>query len=416
MDSGLPPGAGAGPAVPGRPRGVSISGENRAGPGPPPPEASPPARRSRARGEGRPACRTSPSGLRRLFHPAVVLPRSGEGGGQTRQKNKFPPARSGRCPAEPGAGAGQRRRGPSAALPPSVPPAAGGEGQRPGRERLPRFAARPPGPPELPDPRPPGRARRAQGAPAPPPAPWAAHLGGHGAAGAGCAAALPSLPLSVPRLLALSVCRSVCPARPPPLGRAGGSSSASPAAAAASWGPPCGSAANAPSAGPARGGCSGRPAITRLGPLSAGPAPHRGTAFARSLPAWPGAGRGSRWVRRSRRSRPAGPGRWGRMDRQTDPAHPPCPHGLCSLVRAWPRILARVGQRARRKALCAPRGPLNGNFKATIRQEKQFFPRLGSIRGLPDLPRPGLGQQRFRAAVKAPRTRSRPVVFLLGTL
>lgn len=102
-------------------------------------------------------------GLRRLFGPTVTAGEPGGGwarrGGGNKAENNFPLPRSWRCPAEPSAplgGAGQRRRGLSAArreraapsFPPFFPPSRGRRrGAGPGegtRSPDPRNAARPP--------------------------------------------------------------------------------------------------------------------------------------------------------------------------------------------------------------------------------------------------------------------------------
>lgn len=187
--AGVAGGERAGPAGPGRASGA------RGWPRPlPPPRRSPAAVEA---GQGAPGLQEQhprpPAALRPCGRSAEEWGRRGT---NTAQKQLSPAAESPLPRQAPSRGRPAAPRPERGA--PSVAPAAGGEGQGPGGERLPRPLARPPGTPA----RPAGPAAAASRPPG------AAHLGGHGAAGAGCAAALPSLalslPLSVPRLLGRS--------------------------------------------------------------------------------------------------------------------------------------------------------------------------------------------------------------------
>lgn len=189
------------------------------------------------RGKGRPGCRSSTLGLRRLFGPTVV-----RRGTNTAEKQLSPALESPLPRRAPSRGRGaeaRARRSLRPSVPPSVRPSVGSV-----RAQLPRALTRSP---SAQDPRPPSRARWRRGRPGaasrPPPLLTLVAM----ALPARAALPLcppPCLPASLRAAAARSLGRLVCPARPlPPLGRAGGSSSASPAAAAASWGPLCSSAA-----------------------------------------------------------------------------------------------------------------------------------------------------------------------------
>lgn len=208
-----------------------------------------------------------------------------------------------------------------------------------------------------------------------------------------CRSALPrSLPPSLLAAAARSVARSVRPAR-----RRRWAAQAAPPQRPRPPPPPGGRcAAQQPSAGAGQAGADAAamlPPRPPFPPFGSAPGAAAGLS-ARSLSVRAGGGKHPLRCDDPRGSRPGrSRGRWGR----TDLAHRPCPQGLCSVVRVWPQILAGVGQRALRKALCAPWVPLKGNFKATIQQGKEFFPRLGSIHGqvVPDLFWPGLGVQQL---------------------
>lgn len=318
------------------PRRAGVAGGERAGPAGPaggrglsPRPAAPRPRWKRDK--GRPGCRSSTLGLRRLSDPAVVPPRRGDGGAQTQHKNNFPPPRSRRCPAKPRAGAGQRRRGPSAALPPWLPRRAARGKVRAGSGSPDPWPVRPGPPPAQPGP------------PAPPPDPRALLTL--------VAMALPAraaLPLCPPSLSpSLSPCRGCSVAR---VGVSG------PPAAAA--GPRrrlllsvpgrrrlLGAAVRLSSQEPALGRRGLMwPRCSRLGrpfrPAGSAPGAAAGLS-ARSLSVRAGAGRHPLRCSEPRASRPGrsredGGGR-------TDLAHSLCPQGLSSAVRVWPQILAGVG-------------------------------------------------------------------------
>lgn len=141
------------------------------------------------RGKGRPGCRSSTLGLRRLFGPTVV-----RRGTNTAEKQLSPALESPLPRRAPSRGRGAEARA-RRSLRPSVRPSLGRIREGPAPPSPDTQPLRP-GPPA---PQPGPLAQRAPRRRLPTPA--AAHLGGHGAAGAGCAAALPS---------SLSPCLSPC--------------------------------------------------------------------------------------------------------------------------------------------------------------------------------------------------------------